>query len=67
MASNRGSQTVMVELAWLPQRYQAGSAQVRWFHKRGGNSSPCGGLQARACCRRCGHEALWFGKPDGEI
>ena len=33
-AGNRRLRTVMVELAWLWQRYQPGSAQVRWFHER---------------------------------
>jgi transposase len=27
---------VMVELAWLWQRYQPSSAQVRWFRERSG-------------------------------
>jgi transposase len=31
---NRRLRTVMVELAWLWQRYQPGSAQVSWFRER---------------------------------
>ena len=33
-AGNARLRTVMVELAWLWQRYQPGSAQVRWFRER---------------------------------
>jgi transposase len=33
-AGNRRLRTVMVELAWLWQRYQPGSAQVNWFRTR---------------------------------
>ena len=33
-AGNRRLRTVMVELAWLWQRYQPGAAQVRWFRER---------------------------------
>jgi transposase len=33
-AGNAWLRTVMVELAWLWQRYQPGSAQVRWFRTR---------------------------------
>jgi transposase len=33
-AGNRRLRTVMVELAWLWQRYQPGSAQVSWFRER---------------------------------
>lgn len=33
-AGNRRLRTAMVELAWLWQRYQPGSAQVCWFRKR---------------------------------
>ncbi len=35
-AGNRRLRSVMVELAWLWQRYQPGSAQVAWFRERGG-------------------------------
>jgi transposase len=35
-AGNRRLRTVMVELAWLWQRYQSGSAHVRWFRERTG-------------------------------
>jgi transposase len=35
-AGNARLRTVMVELAWLWQRYQPGSAQVRWFRERSG-------------------------------
>ena len=35
-AGNRRLRTVMVELAWLWQRYQPGSAQVTWFRERVG-------------------------------
>ena len=31
---NRRLRTVMIELAWLWQRYQPGSAQVSWFRER---------------------------------
>jgi transposase len=37
-AGNRRVRTVMVELAWLWQRYQPGSAQVRWFRERAGGT-----------------------------
>jgi transposase len=37
-AGNRRVRTVMVELAWLWQRYQPGSAPVRWFHERVGGT-----------------------------
>lgn len=33
-AGNRRLRTVMIELAWLWQRYQPGSAQVGWFRER---------------------------------
>ncbi len=33
-AGNRRLRTVMVELAWLWQRYQPGSVQVAWFRER---------------------------------
>ena len=33
-AGNRRLRTVMIELAWLWQRYQPGSAQVSWFRER---------------------------------
>jgi transposase len=33
-AGDRRLRTVMVELAWLWQRYQPGSAQVSWFRER---------------------------------
>ena len=35
---NRRLRTVMVELAWLWQRYQSGSAQVSWFRERVGGT-----------------------------
>jgi transposase len=35
-AGNRRLRTVMVELAWLWQRYQPGAAQVAWFRERTG-------------------------------
>jgi transposase len=35
-AGNRRLRTVMIELAWLWQRYQPGSAQVSWFRDRVG-------------------------------
>lgn len=37
-AGNRRLRTVMVELAWLWQRYQPGSAQVAWFRERTGST-----------------------------
>jgi transposase len=37
-AGNRRLRTVMVELAWLWQRYQPGSAQVKWFRARVGGT-----------------------------
>jgi transposase len=33
-AGNRRLRTVMVELAWIWQRYQPGSAEVTWFRER---------------------------------
>jgi transposase len=33
-AGNRRLRTVMIELAWLWQRYQPGSTQVSWFRQR---------------------------------
>jgi transposase len=33
-AGNRRLRTVVVELAWLWQRYQPGAAEVRWFRER---------------------------------
>jgi transposase len=33
-AGNRRFRTVMIELAWLWQRYQPRSAQVSWFRER---------------------------------
>lgn len=33
-AGNRRLRTTMIELAWLWQRYQPGSAEVDWFHTR---------------------------------
>jgi len=35
-AGNRRLRTVMIELAWLWQRYQPGTAHAAWFRKRGG-------------------------------
>jgi transposase len=35
-AGNRRLRTVMVELAWLWQRYQPDCAHVRWFRERTG-------------------------------
>jgi len=37
-AGNRRLRTVMVELAWLWQRYQPGAAQVVWFRDRVGST-----------------------------
>src|ERR1700733_130681 len=37
-AGNRRLRTVMVELAWLWQRYQPGTAQVTWFRERVGST-----------------------------
>jgi len=37
-AGNRRLRTVMVELAWLWQRYQPGSAQATWFRERVGGA-----------------------------
>src|SRR6266851_4651973 len=37
-AGNRRLRTVMIELAWLWQRYQPGSAQASWFHERVGGT-----------------------------
>jgi transposase len=37
-AGNRRLRTVMVELAWLWQRYQPGAAQVLWFRERAGST-----------------------------
>jgi transposase len=37
-AGNRRLRSAMVELAWLWQRYQPGSAQVGWFRERAGRS-----------------------------
>lgn len=35
-ASNRRLRTVMIELAWVWQRYQPDASQVRWFRERAG-------------------------------
>jgi transposase len=37
-AGNRRLRTVMIELAWLWQRYQSGSALVSWFRERVGGT-----------------------------
>src|SRR6185369_11972666 len=37
-AGNRRLRSVMVELAWLWQRYQPGAAQVVWFRERVGKT-----------------------------
>ena len=37
-AGNRRLRTVMIELAWLWQRYQPGSANVRWYRERAGTT-----------------------------
>ena len=37
-AGNRRLRMVMVELAWLWQRYQPGAAQVAWFRDRAGST-----------------------------
>ena len=37
-AGNRRLRTVMVELAWLWQRYQPDSADVRWYRERAGTT-----------------------------
>lgn len=37
-AGNRRLRTLMVELAWLWQRYQPGAAQVVWFRERTGST-----------------------------
>jgi transposase len=39
-AGNRRLRTVMVELAWIWQRYQPNTTHVRWFHERAGPTAP---------------------------
>jgi transposase len=39
-AGNRRLRTVMIELAWLWQRYQPGSAEVNWFRGRVNGTGP---------------------------
>ncbi len=58
-AGNRRLRTVMVELAWLWQRYQPGSAQVGWFRERvGGAGSRLRKVMVVALARRL-LIALW--------
>ena len=58
-AGNRRLRTVMVELAWLWQRYQPGSAQVRWFRERvGGTGARMRKVMVVALARRL-LIALW--------
>jgi transposase len=37
-SGNHRLRMVMVELAWLWQRYQPGAAQVAWFRDRAGST-----------------------------
>ncbi len=39
-AGNTRLRTMMVELAWIWQRYQSGAAQVKWFRERTSGASP---------------------------
>ncbi|MFC7737336.1 IS110 family transposase [Roseomonas sp. GCM10028921] len=58
-AGNRRLRTVMIELAWLWQRYQPGSAQVRWFRERvGGTGSRMRKVMVVAMARKL-LIALW--------
>jgi len=58
-AGNRRLRTVMIELAWLWQRYQPGSAQVAWFRGRvGGTGARMRKVMVVALARRL-LVALW--------
>jgi transposase len=58
-AGNRRLRSVMVELAWLWQRYQPGSAQVNWFRGRvGGTGSRMRKVMVVALARKL-LIALW--------
>jgi transposase len=57
-AGNRRLRTVMVELAWLWQRYQPGSAQVTWFRERAGTGRRMRKVMVVALARRL-LIALW--------
>jgi transposase len=57
-AGNRRLRTMMVELAWLWQRYQPGSAQVTWFRERAGTGRRMRKVMVVALARRL-LIALW--------
>jgi transposase len=66
-AGNRRLRTVMVELAWLWQRYQPGSAQVGWFRERvGGTGARMRKVMVVALARRL-LIALWRFATQGVI
>jgi transposase len=61
-AGNRRLRTVMVELAWLWQRYQPGTSQVVWFRKRGSTGRRIRKVMVVALARKL---ALWRFVIDG--
>jgi transposase len=66
-AGNRRLRTVMVELAWLWQRYQPGAALITWFRERTGSAGRRGRKVMVVALARKLLVALWRFAVDGVI
>jgi len=66
-AGNRRLRTVMVELAWLWQRYQPGAALVSWFRERTGSTGRRGRKVMVVALARKLLIALWRFAVDGVV
>jgi len=66
-AGNRRLRTVMVELAWLWQRYQPGAALVTWFRERTGSTGRRGRKVMVVALARKLLIALWRFAVDGVV
>jgi transposase len=66
-AGNRRLRTVMVELAWLWQRYQPGAALITWFRERTGSTGRRGRKVMVVALARKLLIALWRFAVDGVV
>jgi len=66
-AGNRRLRTVMVELAWLWQRYQPGAALINWFRERTGSTGRRGRKVMVVALARKLLIALWRFAVDGVV
>jgi transposase len=66
-AGNRRLRTVMVELAWLWQRYQPGAALINWFRERTGSAGRRGRKVMVVALARKLLIALWRFAVDGVV